>query len=520
MIRKLKTDPGNPLVSVAAPPSLPRLDRRFVTAALMLVMVLASMEMTITATAMPTIIGQLHGLEYYAWVTAIYLVAGTISQPLYGRLADVLGRKRVIVFSIVLFCAASVQASFAQNMTQLIVARGIQGLGAGGIMPVVLTIIGDIFTLEQRARIQGLFSAVWGTSALAGPALGALLVKTLGWRSIFYVNLPFGLIALLMLLWKYHDREKPHSTDLDLPGLAALTVGCGSLMALVAALDGAAPNRSLLAVLAVVALAALSLFVWIERRAANPILAPNLVMRRAIGPSLVASFIFGMGFISLDTFVPLYVQGGRGGGVAAAAGVVTPVMLTWALSGLVAAPALVKWGFQRTALIGTVLILIGFAGLLAGALLGAPHAVITAVLAVSGFGFGFASMSYLLAAQDAVPWQQRGIVTASVGFFRTMGGAIGVGLLGALFNLVAGPKLAQFTGHGLRTAELLDPQLTRNIDPHVLRQIQSGISSGLIWVFAAMLLSAVLLLLVSTMLPSRRSDESVRPTEAVESLAG
>ena len=180
MIRNLKTDPGNPLVSVAPPPTIPRLDRRFVTAALMLVMVLASMEMTITATAMPTIIGQLHGLEYYAWVTAIYLVAGTISQPLYGRLADVLGRKRVIVFSIVLFCVASVQASFAQNMTQLIVARGIQGLGAGGIMPVVLTIIGDIFTLEERARIQGLFSAVWGTSALAGPALGALLVKTGG----------------------------------------------------------------------------------------------------------------------------------------------------------------------------------------------------------------------------------------------------------------------------------------------------------------------------------------------------
>ena len=154
--------------------------RKFITAALLLVMVLVSMEQTITSTAMPTIIGDLHGLEHYSWVASIYLLCCTVTMPLYGRMADAFGRKRVVLAAIAIFCAASALASQAQTMTQLILYRGLQGLGAGGVMPVVLTILADIYTLEERARIQGFFSGVWGTSALAGPALGALLVNTLG----------------------------------------------------------------------------------------------------------------------------------------------------------------------------------------------------------------------------------------------------------------------------------------------------------------------------------------------------
>ena len=207
---------GNVVVD-SLPKAAQGLDRRAVTAALMLVMVLASMEQTITSTAMVTIIGALQGFQHYAWVASIYLLCCTVTMPLYGRLADVLGRKPVIMFSIALVLAASLLAGegAAHSMLQLICFRGLQGLGAGGIMPVVLTILSDIFTLEERAKIQGLFSAVWGTSSLAGPALGAFLVNTLSWRWIFYVNLPFGLLGLGVLLWKYHDREKPHSTDLD-----------------------------------------------------------------------------------------------------------------------------------------------------------------------------------------------------------------------------------------------------------------------------------------------------------------
>src|SRR5687767_7793605 len=208
---------GNPVLPVeeppivqpaaAASPDVRVRGRKFVTAALLLVMVLVSMEMTITSTAMPTIIGELHGLEHYSWVASIYLLACTVTMPLYGRMADAFGRKRVVIAAIAIFCVASLLASQAQTMTQLIAFRGLQGLGAGGVMPVVLPILGDIFTLEERARIQGFFSAVWGTASLAGPALGALLVNTLGWRSVFWVNLPLGLLGLTMLAWKYHERR-------------------------------------------------------------------------------------------------------------------------------------------------------------------------------------------------------------------------------------------------------------------------------------------------------------------------
>ncbi|CAA9444408.1 MAG: Uncharacterized MFS-type transporter, partial [uncultured Phycisphaerae bacterium] len=439
----------------AAPPAgttAARADRRYVTAAMMLVMVLASMEMTVTSTAMPTIIGELHGLEHYAWVASIYLLACTVSMPLYGRLADAVGRKRVVLAAIGLFCAASVLAAMSRTMTQLILFRGLQGLGAGGIMPVVLTILGDIFTLEERARIQGFFSAVWGGAALAGPALGALLVNTLGWRSVFYVNLPLGAVGFAVLAWKYHEHEKPHSTDLDLPGIGLLAAACTAVLVLVSGLDlGGMPDPwpwVVRAALAAVAVGATVWFVRVERRAVNPVLPPSLVLHRVIGPSLVGSFLLGICFLGLDTYVPLYVQGAKGGGAAAAAAVVTPVMLAWASSGIFAAPLVLRWGFRRTAVLGSGLTVLSFAGLVACAVTDAPQWVLVGVLLLAGLGFGPASMSYLLASQGAVGWQQRGIVTSGNQFFRTIGGAVGIGLLGMLFNVLAAARLEPLRAAG------------------------------------------------------------------------
>src|SRR4051794_34103311 len=281
-------DPSAPAeVAPVAPAALPTIDRRYVTAALCLVMVLASMEMTVVSTAMPTIIGELHGLEHYSWVASIYLLACTVTMPLYGRMADALGRKRVVLVAIGIFCVASLLASTAQSMTQLILWRGVQGLGAGGVMPVVLTIIGDLFTLEERAKIQGFFSAVWGTSSLAGPALGALLVKTLGWRSVFWVNLPFGLLGLGVLAWQYHERRERHEMDLDLPGVVALALASTGLLSLVSRLGPDGWSWTMIGVLSIVTLAAVFYFARHERQAAHPILPTELVMNRAVGPSIL-----------------------------------------------------------------------------------------------------------------------------------------------------------------------------------------------------------------------------------------
>ena len=494
--------------------------RRYVTAALMLVMVLASMEQTITSTAMPTIIGDLHGFEHYSWVVSIYLLALTVSMPLYGRLADVWGRKRVILGAITIFSIGSAFAASAHSMGQLIVCRGIQGLGAGGIMPVVLTILGDIFTLAERAAIQGLFSAIWGIASLAGPALGAFLVNALGWRSIFFVNLPPGILGLGVLVWKYRDREKPHSTDLDLPGVLALSVACVAALLLASGVGPIEYRWTWDVVLSLTCVIASVAFWRIERSAANPIMPPALMIHPSIGPAMIGSALLGAGFLCLDTYVPLYVQGGRGGGVAAAAGVVTPVMLTWALSGLVAAPLIVRRGFRNTALLGCTLIVISFIGLLACALTDAPRWLLTLVLAITGCGFGPASMAYLLGAQHAVAWQQRGIITSGIQFSRTIGGAIGTGLLGMLFNLLIRGRLDNLRRLGIDPAELLQPHARTKIPGELLHSIQTMISGGLLWVFVAMLLFAIAQVLTTTRMSRGKSPEPVSRIEALEAITG
>jgi len=507
------------LETISAPPAHaipPKISRRWVTAALLIVMVLAAMELTVTSTAMPTIIGDLHGLEHYSWVMSVYLLMCTVSMPIYGRLADAWGRKRVLLWAIALFAIASVLASASQSMWQLIVFRGIQGLGAGGIMPVVLTILGDIFTLEERAKIQGWFSAVWGTSSLAGPAIGALLVDTFGWRSIFFVNLPFGALGFAVLVWQYHDHEKPHSTDLDLPGTTLLAIACTAIMGLVFALeqDGFPPAAAFFILL--VAVIALAWFIRVERSAENPLLPPALLVQRAIGPAMLASALMGVGFFSVDTYVPLYVQGTTGAGAKAAAGVVTPVMLAWASSGVFVAPIIVRWGFRRTAVAGSALMAFGFFALFVCALLHASGWVLAAVLMIAGVGFGSSSMPQILSVQHSVTWQQRGIVTSAIQFFRSMGGAIGIGLLGVLFNALAAPQMQQLRQMGISPASLMDKQKRAQLPPTVQPIISQMIGSGLTWVFLAMAIVAVVQVGVSFLMAG--DDEHPATTAETNAL--
>jgi MFS family permease len=495
-------------------------DRRWITAALMLVMVLAAMELTITSTAMPTIIGQLHGLDHYWWVTSVYLLVSTVTMPIYGRLADVLGRKRVVLVAIGVFCIASVLASSAQNLGQLIFYRGLQGLGAGGIMPVVLTILGDIFTLEERAKMQGLFSAVWGGSSLAGPAIGALLVDTLGWRSIFFVNLPLGALGFFVLAQRYHDHEKPHSTDLDIPGAALLAATCSAILGLVFAVGTDEIPLPVDAGLAILAVAAAVALVRVERRASNPIFPLDLMSKRTIGPAILGSALMGVAFFGVDTYVPLYVQGTTGAGPKAAAGVVTPVMFAWAASGIVVAPIIVRFGFRRTAVVGSLITSLSFTGLFLCAVLKAHGVVLAAVLMASGLGFGAASMSYLLSVQHSVSWQQRGIITSGVQFVRHMGGAIGIGLLGMLFNVLSVPQMQQLREMGVAPATVMDPQLRDQLPASAHSIIVAMIDSGLTWVFAAMAATAVLQTAISVLMAPSDEGPTAEETEAIEALPG
>ncbi|HVT81565.1 MAG TPA: MFS transporter [Phycisphaerae bacterium] len=469
--------------------------RKWTVAALLMVMVLASMETTVTSTAMPTIVGALQGPEHYSWVASIYLLASTATMPVYGRLADILGRKRVLLAAIAIFFLGSLLASFSTSMLQLILFRGIQGLGAGGIMPVVLTILGDIFTLQERAKIQGAFSAVWGSAALAGPALGAFLVNTvrvaphfpvalrpyLGWPTIFWINLPLALLAVLVLLFKYEDRHHHHAAaDASHPANPD---------------EASAGARGTLAI---------------------------MLRSQVILPCLIVSALMGVTVFSLDTFVPLYVQGGRGMSAAAAAATVTPVMLAWASSGVFAAPLLLRWGFRKLAVAGSVLGAVGFVGLLLAAIFNWNLWVITSSLFVTGLGFGPVSMAILLAAQDAAAYRQRGMVTAGITMTRNLGGAVGISLLGGLFNLLSAPALS--AAHlEFPTSDLLDPHKRENIEkmwPQALASAHTAISAALLWVFVAMLGFAALQTFVSRKLPRHKRDHATTRAEAVEAAIG
>jgi MFS family permease len=244
-----------------------------------------------------------------------------------------------------------------------------------------------------------------------------------------------------------------------------------------------------------------------------------LIGRRDILPALMASLLLGLTFLSLDVYVPLYVQGARGGGATAAAGVVTPVILTWAVSSFFAAPWVVRAGFRKTAIVGGGLVMLSFIGLVICSVVSAPHWVLTLVLAGAGMGFGPSSMAMLLAAQDAVDWQQRGVVTSAVSFFRTIGGAVGIGLLGGLFNFSIKDNIADLRSRGVTPAALLDPLQRNGFAPDVLASAQSSIAQGLVWVFAAMLLGAVALALVCWLMPNRKTV-ALSKTEAFEAAMG
>ena len=340
--------------------------RRMVTAALLLAMAVAALEQTVVSTAMPSIIAQLEGLDIYPWVFSAYLLASTVTIPVYGKLADLWGRRRVLLFGLGLFALGSILSGRASTMPELIAMRVVQGLGAGAIGPIVLTMLGDLFTLEERAKVQGLFSAVWGISSVAGPWLGGYLTDNLSWRWVFYVTVPFALVAMWVLV--RHVKEDIRRTEvlpIDWSGAALLSTG--STLLLLAILRGPSASIASVAGLMTLALALLGLFVVVERKAADPILPPDLFARAPIAAAIAGSFLIGALLFGIETYVPLYVQGVLGGKATEAGEVITPLFLSWAIRVALAAKLVVRFGFRATCVVGMGMIALGTGGLAMGA---------------------------------------------------------------------------------------------------------------------------------------------------------
>jgi MFS family permease len=498
-------------------PKAPRFDprrRRAVTVALVLVTALASFESTVVSTAMPTIIGDLGGLPMYSWVFAIYLLTATVMMPIYGRLADIYGRRRILRIAIAVFLAGAVTCGLAHSMPQLILARAVQGLGAAGLIPIALTVSGDLYSLKERAKVQGLFSAVWGVASLAGPLIGAWMTMSFGWRSIFTINIPLGLVALTLVWTQMVESRASLPDPLDLAGAASLALGVTALLFAVLHRPGAGTTSLALRVgLFLLALGSLALFVSLQTRRDHPLIPPELFRHMHTAAPYLGGVLLGTTIYGVDTFVPLFVQGARGGTAGAAGAVVTPLVFLWAISATIAARLIVRFGFRRTARWGAVLILAGLAALSAAAWLNASVPWISAACALVGAGLGPSSMSQVLAIQNVVSERQRGVATALVPFFRTIGGSIGVGALGGL--LAAG--LARRLGSAAESAgRLLAGGVSSTgaapVDPAAFRV---AIERSLLPIFGILVALAVANLFVTNRFPEQ-ADARAEGLEEIE----
>ncbi|MFN8062651.1 MAG: MDR family MFS transporter [Vicinamibacterales bacterium] len=410
-----------------------RVRRRVATLGVLGGSFLAAVEATIVATAMPTVVAQLGGLAHYSWVFSAYVLTSTVTMPLWGKLSDLYGRRPFYLASIAIFVLGSALSGMAHTMTELIVCRALQGFGAGGLVPLGMTIIGELYTLEERARMQGVFSGVWGVASIVGPLVGGFITERISWRWVFYLNLPLGILAATLVMAGLPAMARRAAPRIDYLG-AGLFVA--SLTAMMIALgQTGAPDASLAptAVAGLYAVAAVlgALFLRVEQRAAEPILPLTILRGRFVAPVTICGFLLGGAMFSALSFVPLFIQGAMGGTATQAGSVMTPLLLGWVSMAIVTGRLLPKVGYRPMIIGGLCCITLGFVGLL-GVTRESALRWIYAYLGLMGLGMGMAALALMLALQNAVDRAHLGVATSLGAFTRSVGGAIGVAILGSV----------------------------------------------------------------------------------------
>lgn len=451
--------------------------RRFVTAGVMTGMLLAALEGTVVGTAMPTIVAALGGLAHYSWVFSAYLLTSTVTVPVWGKLSDLFGRRRLFQIGVLIFLVGSALCGLAQTMTQLIIWRAVQGVGAGALVPLAMTIIGDIFTLEERAKMQGLFSGVWGISSVFGPLVGGFITDQLSWRWVFLINLPVGIAAAAIIGFGLIEPKRTERPSIDYAGAAVLTAAVTMLLLVLG--EGSSPERLLrplsLTLIAAVALM-FALFIRIEKRAADPIVPLALLRNRVVSVAIIVGFLAGIVMFAAITFVPLMAQGVFGATATQAGSFLTPLMLSWVLASIVGGRLLMRMGTRLIVVVGLTSMLGGFTAL-AMFTHDTPRWVLMTELVFIGAGLGLSMLTLLIASQHAVPRAQLGITTSLNQFSRSIGGALGVALLGAF--LAAG--LAAYSND---PNALVNPEARAHIAPAELAALQAALEATLRTIFA------------------------------------
>jgi EmrB/QacA subfamily drug resistance transporter len=464
-----------------------RSERGPVLISLMLATALVAIDSTIIATAVPSIVGALGGFAQFPWLFSVYLLAQAVTVPIYGKLADLFGRKPVILFGIAAFLLGSIVCGIAWSMPVLIAFRAVQGLGAGAIQPMSMTIVGDIYTVEERARVQGYIASVWGLSAVVGPTLGGVFSEYVSWRWIFYVNVPICLLAAWMINRRFHENVTRGKPRIDYRGATLVT---GGMTLLVLGLLEGGQAWSWTAPISIVVLCAgaamLAAFGYVESRAAEPVMPLWVLHRRLLVTANLIAFGVGAILIGLSSYVPTFVQDVLGTGPLIAGFALAALTLGWPLSASQSGKLYLRVGVRPCALLGSAFIVVGTALLL---LVGDRSSVlqVAATCFVIGLGMGLVAAPTLIAAQSSVEWRERGVVTGANMFFRSLGSAIGVAIFGAVANGTLGSAAS---GSRVRPAEL--PRLDTAVH-HV---------------FVAIVVVAVVMVVMVLLMPQRRFDRT------------
>ena len=388
-------------------------------------MLLGALEATVVGTAMPTVVATLGGLAHYSWVFSAYLLSSTASVPIWGRLSDLYGRRRMYLTAVAVFLIGSALCGVATDMYQLIAFRVLQGIGAGGIIPLSMTIVGELYTLQERPRTQALFSSVWGVASIAGPLVGGYITDFLDWRWVFFINIPFALLCMGVIATAYPASNILRKVTIDWLGAGLFFFGISTLLLAL----GGDTGDTIGWIIATILL--LGGFVMVERRSAEPILPFDLLRAPLIARTFSVVFLVGFALFGAIAFIPLYVQTVDGGTATEAGQALTPLFLGWVVMSVVGAKTTVKLGYRVVSVSGSILMTAGFIGMV---LLTpeSPRLLLLGSCLLIGAGMGTQMLSLLLAVQHGVDRSRLGIATALNQFSRSIGAAVGVAAMGAI----------------------------------------------------------------------------------------
>jgi EmrB/QacA subfamily drug resistance transporter len=467
-----------------------------VVAAVMMSMAMIAIEATIVSTAMPQIVAQLGGLDYYSWVFAAFLLTQTATTVIFGKLADLYGRKPTVLAGIGVFLIGSLLCGFAHSMPAMIGYRLIQGIGAGAIQPVAITIVGDLFPGSERGRVQGYLASVWAVSAVLGPVLGGLIIHDLSWAWIFWINIPIGLMAAYGFWAFLHETKTVRRPSIDILGAVLSTVAIASLMvSLTEASTSQGRTALLMAILCVVCS---FLFVRQEQRIADPMISLELWRRRPILAANLASMLASMTLMGLTSFLPMYVQGVLQRSPLIAGLALTMMLVGWPTSATIAARTIHRVGLRPIFLTGGVCVPLGASLFI---MLGPTSSPVTAAVGslIMGFGMGCMSISSLILIQEIVQTSERGSATASNIFARNIGSTFGAAVFGAVFNVALsnGPHAGGLIADKLRQAFDVGAR-SLTIDTSIRLALQHALH----YTFLSMVLVSVLIVIVAAWMPA------------------